>query len=358
MNTTIPRIVVVGAITVDDCYVVLSDEANKAFDCKVTAESNEYRLGGGAGNCAQALEKFSGIFEQDVSIRLITRIGKPPEGNRKAKEALEIALDLLHANGIDYTDVTQGENVISKNIVTEDSKKGRQIIKMPETPHQAMKGDYVETIEASISTSAFVFVDPKKHRMGQVAAIAARKHNKICMTDWGQSTWPSDPEKAQAIRTILRNADIVAVPAEAVVEYIDDKGEPQITKDADELFAALRDYYNVPNILLSDGSEPVRVLVNGEESSIDVVPHSGSLFANAAGDTRNASVLWALSQNFSMLDAFKFGTAAASVKIKYPGMQWVKDFKEDILKHPSLPHSVGEYLNKAQTQFEPPEFNH
>ena len=213
MSTHTPRILVVGAITVDDNRFV--PEGIKT-DGKVTAKTSEIRLGGGAGNCAQALHKLDEAFGTHSYIKLITRLGRPPADNLRAKLAHIAATEILANSEINYIDATRGESAIAFNSVAEHAH-GRSILKDKVDNPDDLAFGIEDTIDNEVRGADVVFVDPSKPRIGVMACRAANKYNKPVVIDWGQSAWPKDPILAGMVDEMISRTDILMVPSDAVV---------------------------------------------------------------------------------------------------------------------------------------------
>lgn len=325
MRTHIPRILVVGAITVDDNRFV---PGGVKTDGKVTAETSEIRLGGGAGNCVQALHKLDEAFGTHSYIKLITRLGRPPADNLRARLAHMAATEILSDSEIEYVDATRGESVIAFNSVAEHSR-GRSIVKDKVDNPNDMAFGIEETIDNEVRGADVIFVDPMKPRIGVMACRAANKYNKPLVIDWGQSEWPKDPILAGTVDEMLGRADILMVPSDAVVRGMNDN---EVNPEA--LLLTLKNEYMTPHILLSDGGKPVQVYLQDDYYEIPVEPWDGDKYALAAGDTRNAGFLHALARGHDILGAAKMGTAVASVKIRYPGLTWRDHIRYDLKNDP------------------------
>ena len=312
-----------GAITVDDNRV-LGPETPFKTDGKVPAQSSEIRLGGGAGNCVQALKKLDEAFGTRTDVKLITRLGRPPKSNLRARLAHLAATEILKDSDIEYIDAVDGESALAFNSVTEHGG-GRSIVKDVVGTLHSMSAGMDETIEREVAESDIVFIDPSKVRMGFMAARAANKYNKPCVVDWGQSAWPLEPTRADWTNEIISRADVLMVPSDAVVAGMEDNIE-----DPEQLFGRLVQDYRIPNVFMSDGSQPVRASLMGQYFEIPVQEWKGQKYSLAAGDTRNAGFLHHLARGHDVLSAGQFGTAVASVKIRYPGLQWADHIKEDI----------------------------
>lgn len=326
----VPNILVVGAVVIDHTF---SMKANQAFsiDGKFEPEHVAFRLGGGAGNCVQALKEIDNAYGTVSNVHLVTRIGQPPEANLSARIAQELTLDILSRQGVPPTDVTTGPNIIPINSVIEHPD-GRVIVKGPIGDHATMAPGIENTIKGQVYGADIVFIDPRKPKMALIAARAANDLGKPLMIDWGEKAWPEDKETAEVYTELLTRADIVMIPSDAVVA-----GMPANVENPDELFQRMRLQYSAKNILMSNGGKKVRTFIEEQENTIDIKQLEGAKYMLAAGDTRNAGVLRALANGCDMLTAFAIGTHIASVKIKYPGLTWSKHLAHELPDYAACP---------------------
>ena len=338
MSKHIPRILVVGSINIDDAYYTTSFNAAGKADADLRPE---FRLGGGAGNCVQAIHKLDEAFGTHSHVKLITRIGRPPKGDLRAEVAHLITTRILEESEIDYTDATRGESIMGVNAVIEDDEDRAIVRERLDNPSDMAYG-IEETIEHHVRGADIVFVDPRKPRMGLMAARAANKFNKPLMVDWGEKEWSEDPELAAVHRELLERADILMLPNDAIVE-----GMENGVKNPDELFRRAQEQYDPDHILMSNGGDNVRALIHRQDGVINVDPVEGKKFTLAAGDTRNAAVLRAIAQGHDVLTAFKAGTKTASVKIRYPGMQWAEHIADDMQDHRMFRSKIDVCCNRS-----------
>ena len=329
MTQHVPRILVVGAVVADlSCRLNFNLSTDHNLDKKVDAIHLEPTLGGGGGNCAIALKLLDRAFSAYTHVEFDTRIGNPPEGDIVANISDMIIRKGLEQNQIRYKDVTHGPSHNSLNALLNHAG-GRLLVRDPYATTGDLEPGYQDTIANDVHGSDVVFVDPKKRRMGLAAVLAAKEQKKHCIVDWGQDSWPADHEEAAMCDGMLRNASVIIVPDDAIVAGM-------TKKSPDDLFERLKNYYGAPNILMSNGAKSVRFLIDGKEGMLTTHIFSHAVDTNAAGDTRNAGVLWALSRGLDMRSAFDFGTAIASSKITYPGLTWVDHVVSDLESHPRV----------------------
>ena len=329
MSSNVPRIAVIGGLSVDKKRLSRMFLSSAEEDSKLKTPPPLYTLGGAGGNFVIALGLIDRAYDSHTHVDFFTRVGHPPPNDLHAKIAHQLATEILAENeGITHIETSRGECAIAFNDIVEHPG-GRFAL----TDELTNTGDLAYGIEESIHTvingTDLVFVDPRKHRTGPMGVDAAKQHGKLLMTDWGEKEWPDNPELANAYDKILRNADVVTLPTDAVV-----KGMAPNVVNPDELFKRLRYEYGAQNILMSNGGDHARALINGQEEQIPVLRHQGDKYANGAGDTRNAGVIWALLRGHDTRSAFKFGTDVASVKIRYPRLEWADHLANDLRDHP------------------------
>ena len=293
-------------------------------------------LGGAPANAVRAVKVLEDAFEDPCPTKIVTCIGQRPrrEAYRDnygeflaAKHAYEMALELLVDEGINYTDVTAGQEGIGMPLnLVGNYRGGRTILK--QTPRPLSEG-FAASVDGIVSAarqimsvemvgSSYVFVDPTRSVLGAFAAEACVEAGVPLVVDYGEKTWPEDPQKAYRVGAILKNADILIVPSDAVVEGMEDN-----VKDPDRLFEILSgDQYKANTIIMSDGTQPVQLYHDGRHIEIEVVPHDGPIYANSVGDTRDAALMFFLSRGDEMEMAVRKATSIASLKVQYPNSDW------------------------------------
>lgn len=333
MAEHVGRIAVVGALAADKKRL---SPNNVSIFGKTRTPRPEYTLGGAGGNVVEALRLLDNAFGVNTHVDLLTRVGRPITGDIGSKIAHDIVTSRLNQLEIDHIETARGECAIAFNDVVEHPEGRAVFTDEIKNPGELAHG-IQDTIKSVVAGTQFLFVDPRKFRTGPIAALEAAKHdNVIMMADYGDSEWPENHELAAAYDTILRHADIIAVPTDAVV-----KGMKPGVKNPDELFVRLRDDFGAKNIVMSNQTDPVKVWSYESEFEIPVQPaRVNPPYINAAGDTRDAGILWALSRGFAMNTAIEFGTAVASVKANYPGLAWGNHVYDDLSKHPVISQSM------------------
>lgn len=324
------RIVVVGGVSADSLTTYLEPLGLNGKN-RVAPGNTEIVMGGGAGNCAQALARIQSAFPgHPVSIAMITELGAPVPGQITDKISHEIIEHNLQASGIECIDIARGACAIAFNTVVEH-QDGRMIfVQNTSAFPKDLKPDAAQIIDNALQGADYVLLGSSKPHISLMAAQAAKKNGVCIVTDWDNNTWPSAPDLSAASEEILRLSDIILMPTDTVVKGMQDKIE-----NPDELFRRLQDEYGATTLLMSNGGSNVRVLVDGLEHTIPVQTHSGHLFALAAGDHRNAMLLYSLAQGDDTLTAFKKATAFASLKIKHPRFEWVNHTHE-LTTHPAF----------------------
>ena len=335
-----PRLFSTGAVTFDSTRVnVAEQEFLDDNDTKYELSYPRYRLGGGGGNLVQALHVLRKAFGTKIHVDFATVLGEMPENLspefqlRAVKNAHYQVRDLIKETKTQPIDLAlEKENIIAHNEVVEHID-GRVILKSELPEQQAeLDDDAEETIVREAKEADFVFADTRLLSAGVKALRVADDFNVQSMTDWGNKSWPKDQATAEESENLLRLAKIVAVPGDAVIKGMeDDENNPE------KLFNTLRDDFGKENILMSDSSKDVRTLVDGVEYIIPAGEKVSPKFALAAGDTRNAGMIFYLLHNpEDVYGAMCFGTAVAAVKVKYPGMEWKNSIVEEVLYHPAM----------------------
>lgn len=329
-NAKIPRIVITGGVSADFLTTYLGP-LNVNGKNRAEPGMTGHVMGGGAGNCAQALSRINAVFPgKAVSVVMITELGSPVPGQLIDEQSHQIVEKDLRDSKIECIDIARGACAVAFNTVIEHAQ-GRMIFPQNTAAFpKELKPDAEKLIEDGMKGADYVLLGSSKPHISLMAARAAKKLGVTVVTDWDNNTWPSDPAASDINEEILRLSDIILVPTDTVV-----KGMPNAVENADELFTRLQTQYGARAILMSNGGSDVRVLIDGAEHTIPVEKHQGNLFALAAGDHRNAMLLYSLAQGRDALTAFRQATAFASLKIKHPRFEWVKHAHE-LAAHPAF----------------------
>jgi sugar/nucleoside kinase (ribokinase family) len=329
-NLPSPRVVIVGSVAADSLTTYL-EPFNINGKNRAAPGMTDIVMGGGAGNCAQALSRINEVLPgPKAAITIITELGKAVPGQITDKIGHEVVEHHLTERNIECIDIARGACAVAFNTVVEHSD-GRLIFTQDTSAFpKELKTDAAELIESALKGADYVLLGSSKPHISLMAARAAKRQGVTVLTDWDNNLWPSNEEASAICEEILALSDIIMVPSDTVV-----KGMPNKTENPDELFTRLQSQYGAKNILLSNGGEDVRALVNGVEHIIPVSAHTGRMFALAAGDHRNAMLLHALAQGHEPLAAFRQATAFASLKIKHPRFDWVYHTHE-LSTHPAF----------------------
>lgn len=328
--TIAPRIVVVGGVSADSLTTYLEPFSTNGKN-RAAAGMTDIVMGGGAGNCAQALTRINEAFPgQKASIAIITELGKAVPGQITDKISHEVVEHHLQAGNITCIDIARGACAVAFNTVVEHSDGRMIFVQSTAAFPKELKPDAEKIIEDGLTGADIVLLGSSKPHISLMAARAAKRLGVTIVTDWDNNVWPDDPAASDINEEILRLSDIIMVPTDTVV-----KGMANKVENPDELFARLQTQYGAKNILMSNGGSDVRTLVQGAEYVIPVEKHTGNLFALAAGDSRNAMLLYSLAQGNDALTAFRQATAFASLKIKHPRFEWV-NHAAGLLSHPAF----------------------
>ena len=320
---------IVGALALDHRKVINTSLGEIDGDAKYTEIWSGHTLGGAGGNLVSAYRALDTAFSTQSEIELFTRVGEEdPEDDDDAAMVNWRVRRWLKRLNITHTETSSGPCSVAHNLNLEHLD-GRLIIRDGKHKTGELAHGIEERIYESIAGSDINFVDPRKYRTGPIAARAAAENQKMLITDFGESAWPEDSGLAEAYNCILSNATIAIVPDDAIV-----RGMKPGQKNPDELFVRLQHDFGFENILMSNSSAPVRILVDGVEDELPVQRHDGIKYTNGAGDTRNAGMVWALNQGHGLREAFQFGTDVASVKVKYPGLEWQEHIADELGNHP------------------------
>ncbi len=347
MTKHVPRVLVVGGVGMDfSTSVNFNLNADDRLGRKVNGLEAEFRLGGAAANASVAVKLLDKAFQTYTRVDLNTRIGKPPVNDRVARVAHQLIIEDLEAHKIRYKDITHGGSHSPLNFVVKfaagDGYDGdRFIIRDPAATTGDLEPGYKEVIAHDVSGCNVVFVDPKKRRMGLTAVQAAKKQGKISVVDWGEDKWPEDHEEAAMCDAMIRHAGVVVVPDDAIVAGMSGR-------DANALFDKLQHHYGQKNIVMSNGGKAVRIMIDGCEDEIPIYSFGETIDTNASGDTRDAGMVWALSRGYGLRDAVEFGTALASVKICYSGLDWANHVATDLQQHPRVSGFVRQIISPSQ----------
>ncbi|MGN7438629.1 MAG: carbohydrate kinase family protein [Alcanivorax sp.] len=310
-------------------------------------------LGGASANVARSINTLSRVYGDEGSTKIVTRIGEPPEQqgynnfgeHLLAQHAAEMTFRLLQHEGVNYTDVAAGKEGpgIAKSVVS-NFRGGRHIFKqMPLQAQFAAANDGMVSsvhpvMTAELSGASYVFVDPARPALAKVATDVCEENRVPSIVDHGLKSWPKDELKASLLEDVLKNADILIVPADAFVPGMRD-GE----KNPDKLFETLSGKeYKARTIIMSDGTDPVRLSHHGKVSEIPVTPAENPINVSGAGDTRDGALMFFLSRGDEMETAVAKATEMATIRIQYPGNDWEHHIYDHVKDNPLFADDMDE----------------
>ncbi len=325
-------------------------------------------LGGASANVARSINTLSRAYDDHGSTNIVTRIGEPPEqqGYKSfgehllATHASEMTFRLLQREGVQYTDVAAGQDGpgIAKSIVS-GFRGGRHIYKQsPLTgAFQASSDGLVSSVKPivrkEVRGASYVFIDPARPPLASIAADVCEEECVPSIVDHGLKNWPEDEQKAALLDNILKKADIIIVPADAVVPGMEDG-----VKDPDKLFELLHGKdYKARTIIMSDGTDPVRLSHNGQVTEIPVTPAANPINVSGAGDTRDGALMFYLSRGEQMETAVAKATEMATIRIQYPDNEWESHIYEHVAENPLFADDLDE-LKTGTARVQPDLFDY
>jgi len=362
------NLVFVGKINLD--LYASSAEVKELVDTKDFADGGMgVSLGGASANVARAATTLSRVYGDFGSSKIVTRAGEPPEeqGYKTFGEHLldqhvaAMTRELLAHESINVFDVAAGQMGpgIAKSMVSNFSG-GRHIFKqMPVTVSEQFKAandgfiSHVNPVMAGqLAGAGLVFIDPARPHLSAIASDVCEQNGVTSIVDHGLKSWPTEPEHAGMLHDMLTKADILIVPGDAVVPGMEDG-----VKNSDKLFDLLQQKeYRARTIIMSDGTDPVRVAHNGRVSEIPVTPVENAINVSGAGDTRDGALMFFLSRGEDMETAVHKATEMASIRIQYPNNDWEHHVLEHVEGNPLFKDDVAE-IRAAQSPDEPGLFD-
>ncbi len=310
-------------------------------------------IGGASANAARAARKLARVYGDEQNTKIVTRMGQEPAQESYsnfgeyllARHAREMTRELMEHEGFNHTDVSVGQPGpgVAKSIVS-TFQGGRHIFKdMPlaeqfNAANDGMISNVKNQIHAEISTSGFVFLDPARPALADIAIGMADQTDAVMITDYGFKSISKDQKEAERIDNILKNSDIVIVPGDAFVE-----GMIPGEKNPDKLFELLQDkQYKARTIIMSDGLDPVRVYHEGKVSEIPVTPAPKLVNVNGAGDTRDGALMFYLSRGDEMIDAVAKASAVSSIRMQYQEHEWEDRFYDHVKDNPLFASDIAD----------------
>lgn len=319
------RVVAVGGLTVDLTHTFVTDTPK--HDGKTKSDSHRVDIGGGATNFTITTRILSRLFKKQTHVTLVTKVGDPIPKDLTSETAHFICKTALSRYKINVVDCIENTPFRIPFNAIEEHMEGRQISIATEKRAETLAEGFEGTIRAIIGAADYVFIDPNKRTISRMGLKAAKDTGVPAIIDYGNRIWPEDPMLAEIYTEMLTGADILIVPADAIVEGMN-------TENGSDLFERLKTQYGAKTILMSDGAKPVRVFHDNQEHSIDITPHEGPLFALGVGDTRDAALLRFILDGYPMVQAMTMATRVASVKVRYPGREWETHLLDAIADDP------------------------
>ena len=346
------NLVLVGKVNLD--IYGASGEVTSLGDTKDFADGGiGVSLGGASANVARSINTLSRVYGDEGSTKIVTRIGEPPEQkgyktfgeHLLAQHASEMTFRLLQHEGVNYTDVSAGKEGpgIAKSVVS-NFLGGRHIFKeMPllaqfQAANDGMITSVHPVMTAELSGASYVFIDPARPPLAKIGADVCEQNCIPSIVDHGLKKWPKDEIKGKLLGDVLKQADIIIVPADAFVP-----GMEEGKKDPDQLFEILSSKeYKARTIIMSDGTDPVRLSHNGQVSEIPVTPAENAINVSGAGDTRDGALMFFLSRGEEMETAVTKATEMATIRIQYPGNEWENHIYDHVKDNPLFADDIAE----------------
>ncbi len=324
-------------------------------------------LGGASANVVKAINLLSALYGDRCLGNIVTRVGKEPQQGHYADfgeyRAAQGAYDDVHAflkhYGISCRDVSaakDGQSGIAGAITINfggdiEGKSGRTIVTDPDVSEIGQDSEVSEDkqkpgrlsgqfnnavndltqdvkpiLEKELVDNDCVFIDPARPLLASIAADVCVKNDVPYMVDYGAAAWPKDTAIAALLSNVLKNADTLIVPDDAVVE-----GMTPHLRDPDTLFSKLTsDEYNVRTVIMSNNTHPVRLFHEGEKHEFPVQEAKQAINTKGVGDTRDSAFIFFLAKGDNVLMAAEKATAVATIRIQYPGDEWTKYFVKEI----------------------------
>jgi len=359
-------------------------------------------LGGASANVLRAISTLGSVYGDHCSTKMLTRVGQAPQEGHytkfgqylAAKNAYDNVRAFLTRYRVTTVDVSaEGEGSgVAASLVTNfgariPGKAGRAITTDPDKLE--IKKDYntqisidqdacelgvdkkqvlladlsnafclaahdlIESvknkIDSNISDKDRVFIDTARPLLAYIAASVCVENNIPYVVDHGAKAWPKDKDTAELLSAVLKNADVLIVPDDAVVEGMKDNFRDSellferltgkhIEKDRNGKIINVTDSqggraYNAHTVIMSNSTTPVCLYHDGEVSNSFVEKAEEAINAVGVGDTRDGALLFFLAKGEEMAMAVEKASAVATIRIQYPDNDWKDHFYEEILRN-------------------------
>ncbi|MFP4386941.1 MAG: PfkB family carbohydrate kinase [Alphaproteobacteria bacterium] len=298
-------------------------------------------LGGASFNVFRSFRALSDLYGEKYDAVLVTDIGLPPESGEFegpdqymfAHFAHNMALDLLKESGLECVDLSEGRRGAGVAVSLISAWfGGRHIFKQEEplaSKFNDVSGYVPPELRAAIHGADLVFLDPARPWTPATAAALCEEMGICMLTDYGMKEVYEGTQRT-AVERILGHADIIVVPGDAVVP-----GMQNGVKDPDRLFKMLcSNSYRAGTVIMSDGTQPVQLLDDGQVQQIDVVPVDNPINVSGIGDTRDGALMFFLVNGDDREVALRKAMEVAALRIQYPGEEWTEHFLDHVKNNP------------------------
>ena len=321
---------------------------------------------GGVGyNAIFAAAFMARLYDQEANLTLITHMGaEHPKHNRYQDFVLEeidnpVDMDPLHINVLDAR--SDDPTVSTPRIVVNVDADGNRQASIPDRDltRSYKRGLHGEAEPKALTLSQRVRDEIEKLSVNSDVAILSSRLPEESMPialNASHTVLDLNSEvkafiESPLLNDIIQNSDDILVPAET-------KLPGMIDADPDELIARLRNEYGQSNIAISDGTNPVRLIENGEELEAFSLPDIPGECVDSlgCGDTRTGAFSFARAQGSSFSEAVMFGSTISSISSRFPGRSWsydenreaflklVQDALNDVLPDSHLTQNLREQL--------------
>jgi sugar/nucleoside kinase (ribokinase family) len=324
------KIVVVGSLTYDSVRLHPDLQVIEGYKKNLKSKDYKYKqIGGGGANIAINLDALSKIYNIPVEITLCTHIGVPPANDKDAQETREKVLQELEAHGIKIVDTLEGEeNIIPDNVVV--AFGGKRFVSGDFA--QATKNfnnDAYRRVQEAVTGADFAFMHSKLTPESLAVGRKAKEFNVPILLDYCEMTWPTDSVHQNMRRELLRLPTYIFAPKEAVIP-----GAKNIKKisHSQDLLWGIHKKFNTPNVAVSNDTDPVLVLTDGQASDFPVRVPKMELDNLGVGDARNAMMVLQLLRGKDFTTALKKASNTASFSVSYAGRSWIKPLENEELR--------------------------
>lgn len=314
-NKPVKNIVVVGGTNIDDIIIL---DGRMPMDAKINPDYSAKGLGGGGANSALALKILNEVFNDDIDISLVTKIGYGKE-NQFVSEVLS------HGSNIQLIDAIESQRAEIPHNTVISHEGGRVIFRRATFNHAAIElsPNAHDQIEAAIANADLVLIQTKHPRIAKIAADLAAANFVPAVIDFSNKECPTD---------IMHYASAILMPAEHVFTDM---------KDGEDLldYVSANTAYD-PYIVMSDSNKDTVRLWNGERKNIaSLSVHTKDPLG--AGDLRDAAFAFFLVRENEPDVALRKANIIASLSCEYYGREWEKDLAARLQDFPEFDEDFG-----------------